>query len=143
MNFKVDCKIYPRLVQVFASDTLEQAKQEYEKHYKTDLDVDITLYQALTCFPLKTSTSNTVIILFNKNSKTLLEDIHHETIHAATWILDNVGVPISQHNDEALTYLSSYIFTSIQAKLIEWKIKSKVNQVDSISLINNQEESFL
>lgn len=119
MNFKINCKIYPKIVHVFYSNTLESAKQEYEKTYKVFLSEDMSTWQALTIYPIKHSKyPSSVIILLNKNSKELLTDIHHESIHASIWILKEVGVEISFNNDEAITYLSSYMFKEIVKKCI-------------------------
>lgn len=42
--------------------------------------------------------------------------IAHEVIHVANRILESRGVEISTSNDEALTYLVSYIIEQIQKK---------------------------
>lgn len=43
-----------------------------------------------------------------------LSTIAHEAVHAAWFILDDVGVKISADNHEALTYLVSYIIKNIK-----------------------------
>lgn len=44
-----------------------------------------------------------------------LEYLHHESIHAANFILASRGVKVSARNDEALTYLSQWIFSRCMA----------------------------
>ncbi len=118
MDFKINCQIYPKTVHVFLSSTLKDAAREYEKKYSTTLSNIENSYQALTCYPTNDSKYfSTVIMLLSESSPTLLTDIHHESIHCAIWILKEVGVEISYNNDEAITYLSSYIFKTALQKL--------------------------
>lgn len=116
MNFKIKCHIYPYTVHVFYEQKVEDAQKEYEKYYKTLVDEHFTGFQALTLFPLKGSIhANTIAILLG--DKHILSCVHHEVIHAATHILDKLGLEISYQNDESITYLSTYLFEKILKKL--------------------------
>lgn len=113
-NFKINCQIYPKIIHVFCYDTLQESKEQYEKIYKSSLSVDINEYDALVCYPVKNSKhSTTTVMLLSTDNKNLLYNIHHESIHCAIWILHKVGVEISFQNDEAITYLSTYIFKQV------------------------------
>lgn len=46
-----------------------------------------------------------------------LGNLVHECIHAAYFILENAGVPITFDNQESVTYLSQYLFEQSLAKL--------------------------
>ncbi len=50
-----------------------------------------------------------------------IHTIHHEAIHCAWFILDYVGVHISEENHEALTYLEGYIAKTVHNKILQWK----------------------
>lgn len=47
----------------------------------------------------------------NKRTNQNLSDLHHECIHAASYILHDRGVKASFSNDEAQAYLSQFIFS--------------------------------
>lgn len=64
------------------------------------------------CFELKSDKNDGVFIWLKTNKKTDAEFLVHECIHAASYILDSRGVEISAKNDEALAYLSQWIFSN-------------------------------
>jgi hypothetical protein len=68
-----------------------------------------------------------------------LGDAHHESIHAANYILENIGLPINFENDEATTYLSTYIFKELL--VIEQEFTKKVKQAKSKSSLNSSPNS--
>lgn len=37
------------------------------------------------------------------------ESVIHECVHAATWLLNDRGIPISYENDESLAYLTDFL----------------------------------
>lgn len=119
MNFNVKCHVYPYTVYFFVNKTLQESKEECEKLLKAKVDLDMSKFGALTLFPNEHSNYQSAIILLERN-KTFLQHLHHECIHAANWILSEVGVEIQRGNDESLAYLSSYIF---QQALNKTKLK--------------------
>lgn len=58
---------------------------------------------------------------FDNPDKKLVHTIHHEAIHTAYFILDRVGVKISEDNHETLTYLSGYIAQEVDDQIDKWK----------------------
>lgn len=118
MNFKIKCHIYPYTVHVFYEQKVEESQVKFEEYYKTVLDESLTQFDAITVFPEKgTKTHNIVVILLGKENGMLLSRIHHEVIHATTYILNKLGLEISYQNDESITYLSTYLFEKILKKL--------------------------
>lgn len=124
MKFIIDTKIYSKKIRVYFNETLIQSKQEFEKDFKTTLNVDINAYEALVIYKVEGWSQTPVIVLLSNEYK-LLKNIHHETIHVAIHILEKSGIPISYENDETITYLSSYIFEQIVTKLKN-EIKDKL-----------------
>ena len=118
MNFKIKCHIYPYVVYFVYCPTLQESKEEFERVFKTKLNMDMSKYGALTLFPNSESNIQSTVI-FLEESKFTLQNLHHECIHASNWILQEVGVEIQRGNDEALAYLSGYIFQQALNKV--WK----------------------
>lgn len=117
MNWLIDTHIYNKKVRVFYNETLAESKQEFDKYYNTDLQVDPNDFDALTVFKVPGVANTPFNLLFQKDCKNLLKTIHHEVIHAAIAILHHAGVPIEYENDETITYLSAYIFEQVVKKL--------------------------
>ena len=112
-NKKIHIPIYRVWVHVFHSHTADNLHEEIYKKYKVVASNIIGSNSAAsTLFPEEGSKyPNLIIVLYpNNTDPNIYSSVHHESIHAATKILDMRGVPISQENDEALTYLSMYIF---------------------------------
>ena len=56
--------------------------------------------------------------LLNRPVADIVSTINHESIHAAWYILDYVGVIVNADNHEALTYLTQYIFDNVYSQCI-------------------------
>ena len=118
MNFKIKCHIYPYTVHVFYEQRVDTAKAMYQEYYKCELNAEITDFDALTVYPVRTQKHfSKIVILLGKENGDLLGNIHHESIHATIYILDKSGIEISYQNDESITYLSTYLFEKIINKL--------------------------
>lgn len=117
MNFKIKCHIYPYTVHVFYEQKVEESKIKFEEYYKTNIDDVWDSPDAITVFEQGVKSHNIVVILLGKESGMLLSRIHHEVIHATTYILNKLGLEISYQNDESITYLSTYLFEKIINKL--------------------------
>lgn len=117
MNFKIKCHIYPYTVHVFYEQKVEEAKVKFEEYYKTNIDDVWNSPDAITVFEQGLKGHNRVVILLGKENGILLSRIHHEVIHATTYILNKLGLEISYQNDESITYLSTYLFEKIINKL--------------------------
>lgn len=119
MDFKIKCHVYPFTVHVFIEDNVKEALQKYETYYKCPIANEGD-FDALTVFPENIKSKrefDRVSIILGKSNGTLLSRIHHELIHVSTYILHKVGVEVSHQNDEALAYLSSFLFERIIKKL--------------------------
>lgn len=118
MEFQFKLYVYPHHVRVFYYPTMEETITAHSKRFHIDgLDNDFK-FDALTTYPTSHSSDKVISVLLSKDcSNALLSNIHHESIHVATYTLNYCGVIISEANDEALTYLSTYIFTTICKKL--------------------------
>jgi hypothetical protein len=55
-------------------------------------------------------TNSGVVIWVEKFNLKELDILHHECIHAANFVLSKKGVEIDSENDEALAYLSQFVF---------------------------------
>ena len=117
MNFKIKCHIYPYTVHVFYEQTVQESKVKFEEYYKTDIDDEWNNPDAITVFEQGLKGYNKVAILLGKENGMLLSRIHHEVIHATTYILNKLGIEVSYQNDESITYLSTYLFEKIINKL--------------------------
>lgn len=124
MNFKIKCHIYPYTVHVFYEQTVQESKVKFEEYYKTDIDDEWNNPDAITVFEQGLKGYNKVAILLGKENGMLLSRIHHEVIHATTYILNKLGIEVSYQNDESITYLSTYLFEKIINKL---KLNAKSN----------------
>jgi len=104
------------MIFVFHYTDLKESIAAYEKKFNKILRDEAANFDALTVYP--TSKESYVSMLLQENSSNgLLGNIHHECIHVAMHILHERGVVISYDNDEAITYLSTYIFKKICKKL--------------------------
>lgn len=103
-------------VHVFHDIEMKDAIAEHNEHFNCTIDGSLDTTDALTVYP-KTAKNCVAIILHENCSNNLICNIHHESIHAAMYILHQRGVVISYENDEAITYLSTYIFKKICKKL--------------------------
>lgn len=54
--------------------------------------------------------SQGVVIWVKGNGYEALENLCHESIHAANFTLDSKGVDVTTRNDEALAYLAQFVF---------------------------------
>lgn len=101
--------IYNRLVRVLFVDNMTQAVEYFDKEYSYVWD-DMLF------------TDGFVVPIVNKEKQVsrtymcLLKDIEdsilvHESLHAAWSVLDDVGVEVTYGNDEALAYLTQFIFS--------------------------------
>lgn len=100
---------------LFMTETKPEQIKEYLKKKKYEQNLEEDFYD-------KTAGSVTVLEDIDKKGvKTILyllvcEDkkgfytLIHETHHLATRIMENVGVPVNEHNDEIAAYLQTYYF---------------------------------
>lgn len=116
--FKIKTHIYPNTVYVFFADNMDLAVEEHNKYHSTTLRDSHSKYEAVTIYHNEYSKDPVGIsVCLQDDPDYLIASIHHEAIHIAWYILHYNGVVVTQDNDEALTYLSTYIFKSICKKL--------------------------
>lgn len=68
--------------------------------------------------------SKKIVIIISTGKESLFV-IHHESIHAAMFILQWVGVKITQSKHEELCYLVTYIAESINDNIFKWQNNKK------------------
>jgi hypothetical protein len=107
---KIHLHLYPIKIWVGYGESFAAIKDGIEKRIGIDVEHEIIEdWRALA----KTVIGPNAVGIFLKPDPKLLCYVHHESVHAATFILDHLGIPISLENDETLCYLSGYIFGEI------------------------------
>lgn len=107
-EFDVDVEIYRTSVHVIVTDNLEEEYSNLGLKYTPG-------YAAFYLLDREDKLEYSHYIVLN--DKFTIGELHHETIHCANKILGMAGVEFGYENDEALTYLSQYIFEEILSHL--------------------------
>ena len=94
--------IYDCVVKFYLETNLDSLKKQLKEISAPFSDKE---WEALTTCNDSTGTIGVYI-----TTPRFLSDLHHECIHAANFILGRAGVLVSAQEDEALAYLSTFIF---------------------------------
>jgi hypothetical protein len=114
LRFKVE--IYNAAIVFIMEDTIEKCAEVFRKVTKKSIDCKNVC--AVTYYA---EGQHTVYMLVPYPN--FLSNLNHECIHATSYILHAVGVPISQENDEAFAYLNNFIFKKITNKYVNYAVK--------------------
>lgn len=120
IKLRIDVPIYNATVVVYLSDE-HNIKQDIKNTYNVSIP---KIYgDCGGSFNIETNVGTRYILwvdTFNQTDKRL-STFHHESIHIANFILSDVGVETSVDNDEALAYLSEFVFLKIINHFFELK----------------------
>ena len=94
---------------------------ENEDEALRELNIDMGSYNA--CF----DTTRGYLVIVKGNIE--LGFIVHESIHAANWIFENIGLVQDVKNDEAVAYTAQYIFDRIVGYMRKNNVHFKVTKL--------------
>jgi hypothetical protein len=114
LRFKVE--IYNAAIVFITEDTIEKCAEVFKKVTKKSID-----YKNACAVTYYDEDNHTVYMLVPDLN--FLSNLNHECIHATSYILHAVGVPISQENDEAFAYLNNFIFKKIINRYVTYTVK--------------------
>ena len=102
-----DCHIYPRKIWISIGASLEELNEFFEIPY--DELPDSSYADVTNNRRLKPNVAAGILIRFHKKSDMTVENIAHESLHAALEVFDYVGAIIDTKNQEPFAYLCGYI----------------------------------
>lgn len=107
-NFIIPLVVYPFDIMVSIGETDDQLKTSFGK-YVDNFDFgnyfDIPNRKA-NCLMFE---GGQTIIRFKEWQYTEMSTVSHEIFHAVTFIMNRIGMPLDEKNDEAWAYLIGYV----------------------------------
>ena len=128
-----DTLIYPRQIWIAAGGTREDIAENFKD---SDGDPIYVSPERIACSEAmsfnvydKEKTCCGSLVWFHDPDKITSRNITHESVHAANFIFDDLGIKIDTDNDEAQAYLAGFVANCIdivQTEVVKRKIsKSK------------------
>jgi len=126
--YKYYCKIYNANIFLFIG-----SHKDYQKHLekKYNLDQEKDEHRQGEFCHLTSDDGFNIYFIWIRRFNWLTSDysaLAHECIHASYSILNNVGIEVSSHNHEALTYLFDSIYSIFIKKLLVRNNNKKKNK---------------
>jgi hypothetical protein len=114
--FIVDWKIYPYDTVVFLGQSEEEVEKWLEKRinpYQEEKDF-LKMYGDGRTVMLK---GRQTVLWLAKKPKKGCPILAHEIFHVVSFLMDRVGIPLTNESDEAYAYAISYLTQEINKKL--------------------------
>lgn len=109
LHKKIKVDIFPNNIYLYVGNTFKEAKSNFEKDFYTELP----LPENVVARCQYSEKHNVIVIMLDINSPKLVENIYHEALHAAGFIITSIGMSYNFDNDELMAYLQGYISDKI------------------------------
>jgi len=109
LHKKFKMELFPRHIYLYVGNTFKEALESFEKDFNTKEVVPATVVARCNY----NENYGIAAIMLDINSPELVDNIYHEALHAAGFIVTSLGFEYSFNNDELLAYLQGYISDKI------------------------------
>jgi hypothetical protein len=115
--FKLKTPPFNGTINVWYGEFKDIAEDIEKRHQGTDFLELIGRGTVATVIRLQVEEGEAVCMMLSPEIKNNAKYLIHECLHAAWFVLDNVGVDVDVDNHEVLSYLQGYLYERIVKKL--------------------------